>query len=182
MRTVLVVMLIILVIPAVLFAQSIKIGLGVTWTQKTTMTMHYDYYWGYQYYMYDEKNYMRLSMPIWYNSNTVIEPIVSLYRVQVGDYNQTSAEFGLLTRYHPMNNRIPFVGFQFIVDGVGMGEKNQRITLGPLAGGEYFINDNFSIGGELRLDLYQEDPWDHPKRRVFLYNTYGGISTRFYFN
>lgn len=94
-------------------------------------------------------------VPVFLSNNFALSPAVGLSSISG---NSTDLTLGAVARYYISQKTVsPYIGGRFGAI-ILMPEKGDNVTdfiLGPLFGGEYFINENISAGIELQLNFYK---------------------------
>lgn len=123
-----------------------------------------------------------LTMPVHLSERLALEPNISLVSLRQGDENETSMTLGTSLRFTPSSvSDIFYLGGVFLLDGLGTGDY-LNISVGPLMGGEYFLDDGFSLGAEAAVmgtgyDVYRTNPQD----RIYSYSVIARFVARAYF-
>lgn len=110
-----------------------------------------------------QSNQTNLKVPIWASENIVIAPIVGISHQ---DDNFTSFNIGLTPRFYQSlgNDFATYIGAQGIVQHTsvdGAGDDNSDFLIGALGGGEYFLDEHFSLGVEGQLNFLFEENDDN---------------------
>lgn len=102
-----------------------------------------------------------LKVPIWASENIVIAP---LFGITHQDDNYSSINVGLNPRFYQTlgSDFATYIGAQGIllhtsVDGDGAGDDSSNFLLGASGGGEYFLDEHFSLGVEGQLNFLFEE-------------------------
>jgi hypothetical protein len=96
---------------------------------------------------------MDFLLPIFVNDQVSLSPAIGV--VNISD-KYTDLSLGLLIRYHLFIEKVtPFIGFRAgtLLYIPKEGDMITDLLLGPSFGGEYFFDENFSIGIELQLNI-----------------------------
>ena len=96
---------------------------------------------------------MDFLLPIFVNDWVSLAPAVGV--VNISD-KYTDLSLGLLMRYHLFTETVtPFIGARFgtLLFIPEEGDMISDLILGPSFGGEYYFNENFSVGIELQLNV-----------------------------
>jgi len=96
---------------------------------------------------------MDFLLPIFVNDWVSLAPAVGV--VNISD-KYTDLSLGLLMRYHLFTETVtPFIGARFgtLLYIPEEGDMISDLILGPSFGGEYYFNENFSVGIELQLNV-----------------------------
>jgi hypothetical protein len=102
-----------------------------------------------------------ISVPLWMNSNFVLEP--SLDIAHVSDIG-TDIGAGIFLRHNLKQARMtPYIGFRFLgfFFSPDEGDATADYVYGPAVGGEYFLAESFSISVEAQLHYAQSDEASH---------------------
>ena len=96
---------------------------------------------------------MDFLLPIFVNDWVSLAPAVGV--VNISD-KYTDLSLGLLMRYHLFTESVtPFIGARFgtLLYIPDEGDMISDLIIGPSFGGEYYFNENFSVGIELQLNV-----------------------------
>ncbi|UCD64486.1 MAG: hypothetical protein JSW34_03360 [Candidatus Zixiibacteriota bacterium] len=130
-----------------------------------------------------------LMFPIWTSPKFVTVP--SVYFAKMSDIG-TDLGFGLLLRLNLRDTKaVPYLGFRAAVfiykpDAVPFEDDPETATdflVGPAFGGEYFLDDHFSVGveGQVNITLSDEDSFRFGNPDDVNINTATAIMATFYF-
>lgn len=99
-----------------------------------------------------------LRIPIWASDNIVIAPIIGITHQED---NFTSLNLGINPRFYQSlgDNIGTYIGVQGILQqtSVENGGDRSDFLLGATGGGEYFLDEHFSLGVEGQLNFLFED-------------------------
>jgi len=153
---------------------------------------------------YDPDNIPTIMFPITIGSFARIEPELNLSRNSIkletnnidGETTEYEQHFGLgflkFLSYEEEENNF-YIGVRLKYTMVGTNyegaydyddEENTIFGIAPTIGGEGFINEKFSIGGEVIFAYFTREDEDEDEDSTVIYNFYGGITRaflRFYF-
>lgn len=103
-------------------------------------------------------NQTNLMVPIWTSEDVVIAPLLGI--VHVAD-NFTTVNLGVKPRFYRSmgSNFASYIGLQGILQYTSpeIGNDATDFLLGVNGGGEYFLNNHFSLGVEGQLNLLLRD-------------------------
>ena len=153
---------------------------------------------------YDPDNIPTIMFPITIGSFARIEPELNLSRNSIkleidnvdGETTEYEQHFGLgflkFLSYEEEENNF-YIGVRLKYTMVGTNyegaydyddEENTIFGIAPTIGGEGFINEKFSIGGEVIFAYFTREDEDVDDGSTVVYNFFGGITRaflRFYF-
>jgi len=153
---------------------------------------------------YDPDNIPTIMFPITIGSFARIEPELNLSRNSIkletnnidGETTEYEQHFGLgflkFLSYEEEENNF-YIGVRLKYTMVGTNyegaydyddEENTIFGIAPTIGGEGFINEKFSIGGEVIFAYFTREDEDEDEDSTVIYNFFGGITRaflRFYF-
>lgn len=124
-----------------------------------------------------QSNQTNLKVPIWASENIVIAPVFGLSHQ---DDNYTSFNVGLNPRFYQSlgNDFATYIGAQGILQHTsveGAGDDSSNFLIGASGGGEYFLDEHFSLGVEGQLNFMFEE---HDENSIY---TAASITGTFYF-
>lgn len=104
-----------------------------------------------------------LKVPIWASENIVIAP---LFGITHQDDNYSSINVGVSPRFYQTlgSDFATYIGAQGILQQTsvdGTGEDSSDFLLGASGGGEYFLDEHFSLGVEGQLNFMFEENDDN---------------------
>ncbi len=99
-----------------------------------------------------------ISMPIWTGKKVTIAPSLGIvYREEVG----SDLALGLLFKFYTRTPKkiTPYIGARVgaLINSPEVGEGQTDWLLGVAFGGDYFLDDDFSLGVEAQLNLTKSD-------------------------
>lgn len=106
-----------------------------------------------------QSNQTNLKVPIWASENIVIAPVFGLTHQ---DDNYTSFNIGLNPRFYQSlgSDFATYIGAQGILQHTsvdGAGDDNSDFLIGASGGGEYYLDEHFSLGVEGQLNFMFEE-------------------------
>jgi hypothetical protein len=105
-----------------------------------------------------QSNQTNLKIPIWADDNVVIAPIFGL--VHEFDSN-TTLNFGINPRFYQDlgDDFATYIGGQGIIQRFSpeFGDESTNFLFGAVGGGEFFLDEHFSIGVEGQLNYLLDD-------------------------
>ena len=123
-----------------------------------------------------QSNQTNIKVPIWASEKIVIAPVVGLTHQ---DDNFTTLNVGLTPRFYQSlgDDFATYIGAQGILQHTSTeaGADNSDFLLGALGGGEYFLDEHFSLGVEGQLNFGIADGGDNT---IF---TSAAVNGTFYF-
>lgn len=103
-------------------------------------------------------NQTSLLVPIWASDDLVVAPVVGIVHEQD---SFTSFNIGVKPRFYRNlgSNFASYLGFQGLIQHTSpdVGDDITDIVLGANGGGEYFLDDHFSLGVEGQLNYLLRD-------------------------
>ncbi|HLR25431.1 MAG TPA: hypothetical protein VK112_06155 [Fodinibius sp.] len=117
-----------------------------------------------------------IKLPIWASERIVIAPVVGISHV---DDNYTQFNVGINPRFYQSlgNDFATFIGVQGLLQHTSpeQGDNDSDFLLGASGGGEYFLDEHFSLGVEGQLNFLIEDSSNNA------FATAAAITGTFYF-
>lgn len=107
-----------------------------------------------------QSNQTNLKVPIWASENIVIAPVVGIAHQ---DDNFTTFNVGLNPRFYQSlgSDFATYIGAQGILQHTSIdnvdGNDSSDFLIGASGGGEYFLDEHFSLGVEGQLNFLLED-------------------------
>lgn len=103
-------------------------------------------------------NQTNLSLPIWVTEDVVVAPVIGLVHEQD---NFTTINLGVTPRFYRSlgNNFASYIGVQGILqyNSPEVGDDLTNFLIGATGGGEYFLDEHFSLGVEGQLNFLIRD-------------------------
>ena len=117
-----------------------------------------------------------IKVPIWASENLVIAPVVGLTHI---DDNYSRLNVGINPRFYQTlgSDFATYIGFQGLLRYTSpeAGDEDSDFLIGAGGGGEYFLDEHFSLGVEGQLNFLLED---NESNAIF---TSAALSGTFYF-
>ncbi len=126
---------------------------------------------------------MDIMIPFWLNEETVLIPALGIAKIE--DF-ESDLILGLAIRVNVKKGiAVPYVGGRFAALVYVPEERNNDTDFigGPFCGGEYFLNDKFSLGVEAQLNITNSDKgsFRFGNPGGLNYNTASAVFATFYF-
>lgn len=105
-----------------------------------------------------QANQVDIQAPLWLSEDIVVAPVVG---IQSREDDFTTLRFGAKPKFYQSldNNVAPYLAVQAIFEytSPAVGDNETALQLGVGGGGDYFLNQHFSIGVEAQLNTRVAD-------------------------